>query len=131
MSIIDQGANAGQKELTKEQKQERTAMQIAKKSYETYAALIGTYKDLQQKVWNNPSGLTPQEVFDSLGTNAGELFTLSALLVQTVNSVKPNTLNPAQPYEYTINEDGTVTVGDPVVEDDGGDGGGGGGGGGA
>lgn len=114
MSLIDSGQKVGQGELTLEQKKERVKKRIERKTYETYAGLIGSYNDLSKMVWHNPQGLTPQQVFDSLGTNAAELFELSALLVQTVNTAKPGTLDPAQPYEYTVNEDGTVTAGDPV-----------------
>lgn len=114
MSIIDEGANSGPQELTLEQKQELVKKRIAKKSYETLQGLIGAYGDIKTMVWNNQQGLTPQEVFDALGTNGAELFQLSGLLVQTVNAAKPGAINPAQPYEFTINEDGTVTVGNPV-----------------
>lgn len=114
MSIIQEGANAGQQELTLEQKKERTKIRIARKSYETFQGLVGTYVELKQTVWENPQGLTPQQVFDALGTNGGELFSLSTLLVTTVNTVIPGTLTDTHPYEFTINPDGTVTVGNPV-----------------
>lgn len=113
MSIIDPTINQPQ-EPTLEQKKERVSRRIKQKSTETLFGLIGTYEELKTIVWENPQGLTPQQVFDSLGTSAGELFQLSAVLVQTVNTVQPNTLDAAQPYQFTVNPDGTVTVGDPV-----------------
>lgn len=115
MSIIEKGQNAGEQELTLAQKQERTKVRIARKSYETYQGLIGSYTDIREMVWNNQQGLTPQQVFDALGTDAAEMFQLSGLLVQTVNAVKPDTLSAAQPYEFTVNDDGTVTVGNEIV----------------
>ena len=118
MSIIDQGENPGTQELTLEQKQERLKKQVARKSYETFQAMVGNYSEIKRMMWQNQQGLTPQQAFDALGTNAAELFQLSSVLVQAVNSVKPNTLDPAQPYEFTVNEDGTVTVGDPVATED-------------
>lgn len=114
MSIITDGASSGQQELTTEQKQDRVKTQIARKSYETFQGMIGSYNDIKERVWNNPQGLSPQEVFDALGTNSAELFQLSALLVATVNSAAPDTLDGSQPYAFTVNGDGTVTVGDPV-----------------
>ena len=69
-----------------------------------------TYKTIRQVVWSNAQGLTPQEVFDALGSSGAELFQLSSLLVQTVNAAQPGTLDPTQPFDFTINPDGTVTV---------------------
>ncbi len=86
-----------------------------------FQGLIGVYSDIAKRVWDNQQGLTPQEVMDALGTNAADLFQLSALLVTTVNTAKPGTLDGEQPYEFTINPDGTVTVGakKEVVEEGG------------
>lgn len=116
MSLIDNGQNQNQGpiELTVAQKQNRVKMQIERKIWEAFAGLVGIHNDLKNGVWNNPQELTPQEVFDALGTNSGELFALSTLLVNTVNAAKPGTLVDEHPYNYTINPDGTVTVGDPV-----------------
>jgi len=99
---------------TTEQKQQQTVLRIQRQATHLFSQMGQTYEGIKQSVWGNQQGLTPQEVFDALGTNGAELFQLSALLVQAVNAAKPDTLDPAQPYEFTINEDGTVTVGDPV-----------------
>jgi hypothetical protein len=115
MPLIEDGANSGQQELTLEQKQDRVSTQIKRKSFETFQGLIGSYTDIKKRVWDNPQGLTPQEVMDSLGTSAAELFQLSSLLVTTVNTAQPDTLDASQPYEFTINPDGTVTVGAEIV----------------
>ena len=111
MSLIQSGSNQGPTELTTEEKQNLTKKQIEKDAYDAYETLIKTYETIYKRVWQNHLGLTPQEVFDSLGTQGVELFQLSALLVQTVNTAQPGTIIPAQPYEYTINPDGTVTIG--------------------
>ena len=111
MPIIDPNINK-QKELTLEEKQERVAKRIKQEATNLFTGMAGTYQTLKQIVWENPAGLTPQEVFDALGSDSAQLFQLSALLVQTVNAAQPGTLDPAQPYNFTINPDGTVTVGD-------------------
>lgn len=111
MSLIQGGANRGPRELTKEEKQEFTKTQIEKDAYEAFSTLTKTYEKIYKRVWENHLGLTPQEVFDSLGPQGAELFQLSALLVQTVNTAQPGAIQPAQPYEFTINPDGTVTIG--------------------
>ena len=111
MSLIQRGSSQGPRELTKEDKQEITKGQIEKDAYDAFKTLTETYNKIYNRVWENHLGLTPQEVFDALGPQGAELFQLSALLVQTVNTAQPGTIKPAQPYEFTINGDGTVTVG--------------------
>lgn len=114
MPIIDPTINQPV-EPTLAEKQTRVSRRIKQKSTETLFGLIGTYTELMQTVWQNPAGLSPQQVFEGLGTDASQLFSLATVLVTTVNTVQPGTLVDAHPYNYTINEDGTVTVGDPVV----------------
>lgn len=111
MSLIDRGSDSKPPEMTLDQKKIITKKQIEQRTFNAYKTLIETYNDLYTKVWENPMGLTPQQVFDELGTEGIELFKLSAILVETVNSAKPGTLSRAQPYEFTINPDGTVIVG--------------------
>ena len=115
MSLITEGPQ-GPQEPTTEQKKNRAKRNIQRKVYETYQGLISSYNDIRTAVWENPAGLTPQEVFDALGTDGAELFQLSALLVNTVNSAKPDTLSGDQPYEFTVNPDGSVTVGNKIEE---------------
>ncbi len=82
MSIIDS-------EMTLEQKQEKTR-------YELKAHMINGARDQYTRmqlgwgyVWNNPYGLTPQQVADSLGTKALAVFQLQALAKSVVDAVDP------------------------------------------
>ena len=62
-------------------------------------------------VWNNPTGATPQQVCDALGTQAGAVFAAAqglALLLEQVTGVLPAT-TPAN-WSAVVNADGTVTV---------------------
>jgi hypothetical protein len=75
--------------------------------------LKNSFDNAQRLVWQNGS-LSPQEVFDALGTDAGELVALSAALAAFINSVAPEnkqvaSLKPAD-VTLTVNEDGTVTL---------------------
>lgn len=72
----------------------------------------------QRIVWQNPWGLTPQQVFDVLGTSAGPTTQLWYGLAQLVNGagitengqpVQVTGLMPAG-TTLTFNVDGTVTV---------------------
>ena len=116
MPIIDPDINS-RPELTIEQKQQRAARRIKQMATELFSGMGDTYQGIREIVWQNPQGLTPQQVFDALGTEGAELFQLSSLLVQTVNAAKPDTLDGSQPYNFTVNDDGTVTVGEPVGTD--------------
>ncbi len=58
-----------------------------------------------------PPAVTPQEIMDKLGTQAYKLFE-SALGLQTqMAAVDPDYVQINVPYNYKINQDGTVTVG--------------------
>ena len=97
-------------ELTTAQKQNRAAQAIQSQAANLFANMGRTYEQISNIVFNNPQGLTPQEVLDALGTNAAELLSLSDLLVQTVNAAAPGTITPGYPVTLTANPDGTVTV---------------------
>jgi len=63
-------------------------------------------------MWNNKMGLTPQQAFDALGTDAVQLIIISNGLQQLVNTLVPNLMNFSVPTGWTMvpNQDGTVTV---------------------
>lgn len=61
-------------------------------------------------VWNNPQGLTPQQVCNALGNQAGALFTSAAALAAWANAIQSNAITQAPPKAFTINGDGTVTI---------------------
>jgi hypothetical protein len=100
-------------ELTTQQKQLAVAGRIQKSSSFLFRQMANTYANIYTDVWVNPD-LTPQEVFDSLGASGAELLALADVLSSTVNGVVPGTIETGYPYEYTINEDGTVTIGDLI-----------------
>lgn len=76
-----------------------------------YNRNINTFNHVYTLIWFNPKGLTPQQVMDGLGTDAGQVFILAAGLASYVNSINANTLPTKTPYSITINNDGTVTIG--------------------
>jgi len=51
-----------------------------------------------------------QDVLDSLGSNAGEVFWLSGELVNFLNVVDPDYEAKVPPVEFTIESDGRVTI---------------------
>jgi hypothetical protein len=60
-------------------------------------------------IWNNPDA-TPQEVLDTFGTEACILFDASSKTQEFIKSLDPNYTPLVPNKEFTINEDGTVTV---------------------
>lgn len=71
-------------------------------------------------VWNNPSS-TPQDIFDVLGNEAVQLFLQARACIAYLQAVIPGYQEPVPPYQYTLNEDGTVTCGElknkPLTEE--------------
>lgn len=64
-------------------------------------------------VWRNPEA-TPQEIFASFGTNAVKLFVVAGATIQFIKALDPEWEEPVPPYQYSINPDGTVTVGNII-----------------
>lgn len=82
-----------------------------------FNALVAQFRNGKLMVWNNPKGLTPQQVMDSHGTRAARLFQISGIIGTAINSLIPGTVELALPTGYTVtfNPDGTVTItGEPA-----------------
>ena len=60
--------------------------------------------------WNNPSA-TPQQICDKLGTSAASAFDTSNKVFTLIISLQPSYTPPTAPLAFTINDDGTVTIG--------------------
>lgn len=95
-------------ELTKDEK-----LIALKRSIAGSKLLVEQLKNMHlsafNRVWNNPDH-TPQEIMDAYGTDAAKLFHDSAatqtFLSEVVDGYEP--LTP--PRDYTINQDGSVTI---------------------
>lgn len=108
MSLLDQPA------LTTDAKQQIAAQTIVTQLNTMLSKITTGYSAIFDRVWNDPNGLTPQQVCDALATNAGQLFLLASSLKTLVNSAKSNAITLTEPNQFTIDQDGTVTIGDPV-----------------
>ena len=64
-------------------------------------------------IWTN-SIASPQEVMDAFGVNAISLFVLSSQLQTTLLSIDDTYVPLVPPFEFVINADGTVTIGNPT-----------------
>lgn len=77
-------------------------------------ALKVLYTRGMQLVWADEGDIGPAEVFESLGTDGAALFMNGMKLLQFILNEDPDWDFPKPTHEYTLNEDGTVTVGDPL-----------------
>jgi hypothetical protein len=88
----------------------------------TYRQLVTQHRALMEAFWANPNGFTPQEVFDKYGTNAVSIFIESSVMLTFISGREDILGIPVEqryvvviPFNYTINPDGTVTVGEPIT----------------
>lgn len=108
------------REPTKEEKQKQAARRLQAIYAQMYDQMHRTFNRGMQLVWNNKQGLTPQEVFDAIGTDSDKALQLAAELKSAtekaaeIEGIDPPGL-PEIPNEITVNADGTVIVGDPIA----------------
>jgi len=90
---------------------DRVAKEVAHRVDQLYNTIVSEIDNISALVWRN--GLVaPADIFAKLGTDGYKLFAYSAALVQVANTANPsNPITITIPYEYTINPDGSVTVG--------------------
>jgi hypothetical protein len=65
--------------------------------------------------FDNPA-ITAQERCDLKGTKAVEYFNIIQTTIQYIKTLDPSWEAPQIPYEITVNEDGTVLIGDKIEE---------------
>lgn len=65
--------------------------------------------------WNSPE-VSPQEICDQFGANAYKIFQESAFWQAAIKQRDPSYEALVPPKEFVINNDGTVTITEQVVE---------------
>lgn len=95
-----------------EGKKSSTSAQISKQITATLRSLIGQSKGISEQVFNNPLGLTPQQVCDAMGTDAAKVLAAGQAAADMVNALRPNTMAIQIPQGISVqpNQDGTVTI---------------------
>ena len=109
--------NPSNDEMSLEEKQKLVAKRIKDAVTNNFNQLKSTHESLVKLVFDNRFGLTPQQVFDSLGTEAGKLVALSQALMTFMSSVSGEEVTFTPPVSYTVNEDGTITVNEEPEEE--------------
>lgn len=100
--------------LDKPQRPKGTAKAVARTKVvagvsNLFSTLKSQFSALYATVYQNEDSLTPQEVFDSLGTSAVEVVQLAELLKTALNTAKPGTITTPSPT-FTPHPDGTLTL---------------------
>ena len=106
---------------TYEQRLQAEVATINRLALTAYHQLVMQHRTMMAAFWANANGFTAQQIFDAYGTNAAAIFIKSAEMVAYIASQEDALGIPeadryviAMPNAYTINSDGTVTVGEPL-----------------
>lgn len=85
--------------------------QFLMQSRNTLNQVIRMLQGGQIVVWSNPTGATPQQVCDALGTSAGGVFAAATAMCALIGSATGVTPNPTPAgWTVTSNADGTITL---------------------
>jgi hypothetical protein len=77
----------------------------------TFQSMVNAFNNGSQTFWNNPRA-TPSEIAEALGNDAKEVFELHYALGQLIANIKPEAISKGLALigQFTMNEDGTVTI---------------------
>lgn len=92
-------------------KEVQLATQIKQTNTQTLFMLKMGVTSAFELVWTAPE---PQAVLDQFGTSASQLFQASNAAQQLIKALDPTWVELVPPYEFTVNEDGTITIGDKL-----------------
>ena len=96
----------------------RVANNIKGSTRQTFQMMTNAFNMGSKNFWNNPQA-TPTQIAESLGTDAKEVFELHYALGLLINSIKPDSIQEGWGVigQFTMNEDGTVTILPPTESD--------------
>ena len=79
---------------------------------DVYTRMLSSFTEGARYFWQNPSGLTQQEIADALGAAGVEVFALHGKLGALLAEVNPAAIAEAIAVvgEFTYGEDGRVTI---------------------
>lgn len=95
-------------------KLDNLVIDIRNSSISIYNTIESELLDSFRLIWENDT-FSPQEIFDKFGSDSYELFVFSRMMQDCLLQINPDYTYLTPPYLYTINMDGTVTVGERIV----------------
>lgn len=107
--LLDIQEPTRQELLTQEVNKIKQSLKVSQERHEA------DQKTAFDRIWNNPS-FTPQELIAGFGTDAAELFVKSVTNEMCIKQINPSWKMMSSPYEVTLNQDGTVTVGECIAQ---------------
>lgn len=105
MSILDDNP------IPKPTMAQQAANSLISQTRNTFGIMVNAFNNGSNNFWNNPM-VPPSSIAEALGTNAREVFELHYALGQLIGGVKPESIQRGLSIigQFTMNEDGTVTV---------------------
>jgi hypothetical protein len=88
------------------------AERLIRMTKNTFEQMVMSFNEGSMLFWNNRMGATPEDIAEELGANAAEVFALHGKLGTLIAEVKPEKITEGLSVvgNFTMNEDGTVTV---------------------
>lgn len=98
--------------LSSENKIERQANRVRRISLNAYEQLRQQYEQMHKLIWENPQGVTPQEMFTCFGTDGQDLLDFIDSMENTLIASDNGyiSLDPSDGTHPTESTDGTVNV---------------------
>jgi hypothetical protein len=96
---------------------EQIAQALKTQAKSVYLNMVNTFNRGSKMFWNNPNA-TPEQLSAALGNDAKQLFELHYQLGQLIATVNPAdiAIGASVIGQFTMNEDGTVTIMQPTPE---------------
>ncbi len=97
-------------EITHEEKLKRHLSELSTISSKTVDIIVERLEKILKGFWEHPD-FTPQECFDFYGNEAYKLFQESNDTIAFIQKYRPGYFPAVNITAFTINQDGTVTIG--------------------
>lgn len=113
MSILDNNFEPQRPAASK-----MAANRLIQMTKQTYDTMVNNFNQGSKIFWSNGMGASPTDIANELGTHAKEVFELHYKLGQLIATIKPEAISEGTALigQFTMNEDGTVTVIEPTTE---------------
>jgi hypothetical protein len=88
------------------------AERLIRMTKNTFEQMVMSFNEGSMLFWNNRMGASPEDIAEELGVNAAEVFALHGKLGVLIGEVKPEKIREGLSVvgNFTMNEDGTVTI---------------------